>query len=280
MIRQISIWTLAAACAVPAALADRADRAERTRAQQERFTARGSFTDSARGIARSFRESRGKTMLRSAAGDKRAAWVMAPGVAQINLFDSGREAYFVAADVIPAGSTVQAFILLPDGQQEWALEALNVTEDLPVGYSFVLPGIKTLGDFWQTGLTTYLVVVTLPNGDETVSAFDFATKGYFRDATDTTSMVPGISWWRQYYGDDGVAFLEIKGRFLSDARTYVVFEDIVAPQDAIRVVDSSTIVVNLSAVPNFDTTRLKGYLLTVGQAAWTDTVPFRYTPLQ
>jgi len=28
----------------------------------------------------------------------------------------------------------------------------------------------------------------------------------------------------------------------------------------------------------FDPTRMKGYLLTVGQEGWTDTLPFRHTP--
>lgn len=276
MIRQYTLIALAAALAVPAMPADRATRAERSQALFERATAPAKFTSDVRSLVKAAaaqRKAQGKTR---SAGEAQAVLPMAPGVTQVNLYDSGREAYFVLTEVLPAGSTVQAYITLPD-DRELGLEALNVIEDLPVGYSFILPGLKTLGDFWQKGLTMYYVVVTKPNGDKSMSATDFATKGYFRDLADTAYMVPGVNWYRQY-SQDGKVYVELKGRFITGVTTYVVFEDIVVPAEAISVVDSSTIVVNLSAVAKFDTTLMKGYLLTVGQDSWTDTYPFRYTP--
>lgn len=277
MIRLFTLFALAAALAAPAFPADRAARTERSQALFERATRPAEFTRDVRSLVRAAAAQRKSAQNRSAAAVKQAVLPMAPGVTQINLFDSGREAYFVLTEVLPAGSTVQAYVVLPN-DNELALEARNVVEDLPVGYSFILPGIKTLGDFWQTGLTTYYVVVTKPSGDQTMSATDFATKGYFRDLADTSFMVPGINWYRQFT-QDGAAYVEIRGRFLTGVKTYVVFEDIVAPPEAIKVIDPSTIQVNLNLVPNFDTTLMKGYLLTVGQDSWTDTYPFRYTPL-
>jgi len=284
--RQFSTLAIVAALAAPAVWADRAERAERTRAQMSRYTTKAPVSEGARALVRSRISTTGpgRNSLRVAAQDQRGAYTPAPGAVQVNLFDTGREAYFVATQTIPAGSTVQAFILLPDKKQEWALESLNVTEDLPPGFSFFLPGIKTLGDFWQEGLTTYFVVVNTGAG-ETLSQFDFATKGFFRNLSDTNLMVPGINSWRQFYAD-GSAFLEIKGRFQTGTPTDVVFEDIVAPQSAIQVIDSSTIQVNLSQVPNFDTSLMKSYLLTVGQfvnqdiGTWSDVAQFRFTPLQ
>ena len=277
MIRYFTLIALAAVLAVPALPADRAERAERSKALFERATRPAKFTKDARALVHAAAAQRKIAQARSA-GTKQAVLPMAPGVTQVNLFDSGREAYFVLTEVLPTGSTVQAYIVLPDDTQ-LGLEARNVVEDLPTGYSFILPGIKTLGDFWQTGLTTYYVVVTRPDGQQTMSATDFATKGYFRTLADTSYMVPGINWYRQF-GYEGAPYVEIKGRFISGVTTYVVFEDIVAPPEAINVADDSTIFVNLSLVPNFDTTLMKGYLLTVGQDSWTDTYPFRYSPLE
>lgn len=277
--RMVSLM-LAAALAAPCAFADRAERAERAKAQMAGKVVKARFTESARAAARAFARARATTGARKAAATRAALpEAMAPGVVQINLFDTGREAYFVLTEPLPAGSLVQAFIIPPDNEQEWALEALQAEEELPPGYSFYLPGIKTLGDFWQKGLTTYLVIVSSPGKQDSVSALDFAAQNYFRDLADVDMMVPGINWWRQFWsGSD--QWLELKGRFVTDTRTYVVLEDLVAPPDAILQTDAETIYVNLSKVPNFDLTRMKGYLLTVGQDRWTDTVPFRYTPIR
>lgn len=265
----------AVALAAPAAFAQ---RAERTRAAMEGKVVRAPFTDSARAAVRAYAAARSRQGVRGAGAARQAMMPMAPGVVQLNLFDTGREAYFVLTEPLPAGSKVQAFIIPPDGQ-EWALEALEAQADLPAGFYLYLPGIRTLGDFWQSGLTTYQVIVSQPGKPDSMSALDFAAGGFFRDLTDTDYLVPGINWWRQFRSGDAM-WLEIKGRFLTNTKTYVVFEDIVAPQDAIRVQDSETIFVNLSAVPNFDLDHMKGYLLTVGQDGWTDTAPFRFTPLR
>ncbi len=244
---------------------------------------KGKFTDSARAAARALLQARGKRGLRAAVAGDRGALpsAMAPGVVQVNLFDSGREAYFVLTETLPTRSVVQFFILPPDNEQEWALEALEAAEDLPPGYSFYLPGIKTLGDFWQSGLTTYLVIVSQPGKPDSMSATDFATGDYVRDIVDVDYLVPGINWWRQFWSESS-HWLEIKGRFIPGAKTYVVLEDRVVPQDAILIREGSndTIFVDLSRVPDFDLDLLKGYLLTVGQGGWTDTVQFRFTPLR
>lgn len=265
------------------AMAERATRAERAQAQMAGKVVKAKFTESARTAARSFALSRNKRGARQALAEQRGALppFMAPGVIQINLFDSGREAFFVLTETLPKGSLVQFFILPPDQEQEWALEALEADEDLPPGFSFFLPGLKTLGDFWQSGLTTYLVIVQTPDGRESASLTDFAAKGYFRDIVDVDYMIPGINWWRQFWSGSG-HWLEINGRFLPGEKTYVVFEDIVVPGDAIFQPQGSmdTILVDLTRVPNFDVTLMKGYLLTVAQDRWTDTAPFRFTPLR
>lgn len=282
MIRRILLAGLAACLALPA-VAERAERAERVKAAMAGKVVQAKFTDSARAAARAFAQARGKRGLRQAASAQRGALpsAMAPGAVQMNLFDSGREAYFVLTETLPAGSIVQFFILPPDNEQEWALEALEASEDLPPGYSFFLPGLKTLGDFWQSGLTTYLVIVTQPGQPDSMSATDFAAKGYFRDIIDVDYLVPGINWWRQFWSGAG-HWLEINGRFIPDAKTYVVLEDIVVPPDAIFIPDGSsdTIFVDLARVPDFDLDLMKGYLLTVAQDGWTDTAQFRYTPLR
>lgn len=280
-----SIWLAgAAACLMlMPAMAERATRAERVQAQMAGKVVKAKFTESARTAARAFAQARSKRGLRQAAANGLVPLPekMAPGVVQINMFDSGREAYFVLTETLPKGSLVQFFILPPDNEQEWALEALEADEDLQPGFSFYLPGIKTLGDFWQSGLTTYLVIVETPDKQRSFSATDFAAKGYFRDITDVDYLVPGINWWRQAWYGAG-HWLEISGRFVPDEKTYVVLEDIVVPQDAIWRApgNTETIMVNLAAVPNFDLDLMKGYLLTVAQDGWTDTVQFRFTPLR
>lgn len=283
MIRSIWLAGAAACLMLMPAMAERATRSERVQAQMAGKVVKGKFTESAREAARSLALARNKRGVRQAAALKRSPLpeAMAPGVVQINLFDSGREAYFVLTEPLPQRSLVQFFILPPDSEQEWALEALEADEDLQPGFSFYLPGIKTLGDFWQSGLTTYLVIVQTPDGKESFSAADFAARGYFRDIVDADYLVPGINWWRQFWSGAG-HWLEIQGRFIPNAKTYLVLEDIVVPQDAMwRAADSSdTIMVNLAAVPNFDIDLMKGYLLTVAQDGWTDTVQYRFTPLR
>lgn len=280
-----SYWLAgAAACLMlMPAMAERSSRAERAQAEMAHKVVKGKFTDSARAAARTLALAQGGRGLRQALAEERGALPrnMAPGVVQINLFDSGREAFFVLTERLPKRSLVQFFIIPPDGEQEWALEALEADEDLNPGFSFFLPGIKTLGDFWQQGLTTYMVIVQTPDGRESVCLTDFAAKGYFRDIVDVDYLVPGINWWRQFLSGSG-HWLEISGRFVAGAPTYVTLEDIVVPRDAIVQPQGSpdSILIDLSRVPNFDLTLMKGYLLTVGQDRWTDTVQYRFTPLR
>jgi len=283
MLRSVWLASAAACLLLSPAVAERATRAERVQAQMAGKVAKAKFTDSARAAARSFALARGKRGLRQAMAADRSALPsrMAPGVVQINLFDSGREAFFVLTETLPRNSFVQFFILPPDNEQEWALESLQAEEDLNPGFSFFLPAVKTLGDFWQSGLTTYLVIVETPDGALSAALADFAAKGYFRDIRDVDMMVPGIDWWRQFWSGAG-HWLEIKGRFIPGAKTYVAFEDIVVPQSAISQPQGSsdTILVDLARVPNFDLDLMKGYLLTVQQDRWSDTAQYRFTPLR
>ncbi|MBI5281688.1 MAG: hypothetical protein HY858_08415 [Candidatus Solibacter usitatus] len=266
---------MAAALAVPALAGD---RAERVKWDTDKYLSRGEESGPPRS-AMAVRGARSKIVPGRSVEADAANPAMAPGVTQVNLFDTGREAYFVVTETLPKGSWIQAFIILAD-KTELALESRSVDEDLPPGFTLYLTGIKTLGDFWKRGRTTYEVDVKLPDGRVTMSATDFATKGYFRNFADTAFFVPGINSTREFIAGDGSTIVELKGRFLAGKKTYVVFEDIVAPQTAITVVDQDTIQVNLSQVPNLDVTLMKSYLLTVGQDGWTDTVQFRHTPLQ
>lgn len=196
MIRQLSSLALAAALAAPIALADRAGRADRSRAK---LRASSPTSPSPTRPAPSFAPNLSATAPACAPARRsparrdhqQAQQAQAPGVIQINLFDSARESYFVTTQTIPVGTTIQAFIAQPDFKQEWGLEALRVTEDLSPGFSLVLPGISTLGDFWQQGLTTYWIVVTDPNGNQSMSNTDFGTKGFYRNAHHTTQTAPG-----------------------------------------------------------------------------------------
>jgi hypothetical protein len=278
--RHFTILAMAAALAAPMMAGDRADRKQW---DTEKYLRQGGDSSASRSALRTRAKrtnlNRGTAKAMANPAEDATTPPMAPGVTQVNLFDSGREAYFVASETIPAGSRVQAFITLSDGT-ELALDSRTVDSDLPAGFSFVLTGVKTLGDFWKTGLTTYEVDIVLPDGTVTFSATDFATKGYFRNLADTGYMVPGVNSVREFIAGDGSVMVEMKGRFVAGTKTYVVFEDIVAPQSAITVVDEGTIQVNASQVPNLDTSVMKSYLLTVGQAGWTDTVQFRHTPLQ
>lgn len=267
---------VAAALAAPVLAGD---RAERLKWDTDKYLSRGGEESGPTRSALAVRGVRSKAVQSRSAEADASNPPMAPGVVQVNLFDTGREAYFVVTETLPKGSRIQAFIILAD-KTELALESRNVDEDLPPGFTLYLTGIKTLGDFWKRGLTTYEVDVQLPNGTVAISATDFATKGFFRDFASTAYYVPGINSAREFIAGDGSTIVEIKGRFLAGKKTYVVFEDIVAPQTAITVVDQDTIQVNLSQVPNLDVTVMKSYLLTVGQDGWTDTAQFRHTPLQ
>lgn len=281
MKRRAVFLMLAAALASTGALAERVERKD---ARMAGKVAPAEFTEEARQAVRSFiRARKAMASARAAAQGRRAALFplpahMAPGVVQINLFDSAREAYFTVTERIPPDSLLQAFIIPPDLSQEWALEALRTEAELLPGDYLTLPAIRAHGDFWQQGLTTYVVYVST-GGRDSVTLFDFPTNHYYRDQRDVDDMVPGIYWWRQFWSGDN-HWLEIKGRFLTDTKTYVAFEDLVAPEDAIEVADNETIFVNLSRIRGFDLSRMQGFLLTVGQDRWSDVVPFRFAPIR
>jgi hypothetical protein len=284
----MSALLLAATIGMPMVWAQRADRAERSRAAVERMTVPARTSDSTRDAVRARVQNgrsaiAGKSLTSRDATDPVATQRrQAPGVTQVNLFDLSREAYFVLTEAMPAGTIVQFFLALPHSQSdtEWelAFEARQAGEELPVGFSFYLPAIKTLGDFWKSGATTYTVVVTRPGEAESYSSFDFGTKGYVRTAVDMPNILPRIESWREFVNGDGNTIVEIKGLFQTGMTTYVVFEDQVAPASAINVIDANTIHVTLNALPNFDLTSMLSYQLTVGQDEWSDVMPFRHTP--
>jgi len=287
VIRQLPVLALAAVTAVSLF------GAERVRSVRPGALAPAAGNDAARSLVRAAAAARRSPSAAKSRSAAAAASATAPGVVQINIFDSAREAYFVCTETIPAGTYFQAFVVLPGGN-EFALDSLKATEDLPAGYSLILPAIRSLGDFWQQGLTTYYVVVTSADGTQTMSASDFGTLGYYRTYSDTQYMVPGIDSYSEALSEDGSTIVTLKGRFVADTPAYVAVEDMVVPADAITVSSSTTIVFNLSkAVGNYwdssagaytqtsyDTTTMRHSLLTVGQSAWADTIPFRHTPLQ
>ncbi len=287
MKRISSIFAAAALCA-PLLFGQRAERAEQSRAAVERMTRPAAVTDSARALVRAkLAQGRSKAMVRAttsrdAASPAATQDLQAPGVTQVNLFDLSREAYFVVTEPLKTGTTLQFYLTMgaEDSQnsQELAFWSREVTEEIPVGFSFYLPALRQLGDFWKGGLTAYTVVVTLPDGTQTSSSFDFPTGGYRRVAGDMQYISPRIESWREFIDGNGNNIVELKGLFLTGVKTYVVFEDQVAPANAIAVVDANTIQVNLNALPNFDTGAFLSYNLTVGQGEWSDVLAFRHTP--
>jgi hypothetical protein len=201
-----------------------------------------------------------------------SAPVQAPGVLQLNPKDSLNTAWFVTTAVIPNGSTLTAYLVLPDGTQV-PLDTLNATGDIQPGQSFALPNIQ-FGDFWPFGVTTYSVTVHI-NGRDTQAAADF-TVGDARQYSDLSSVVPLItSTTRQLAGNRDLMLL-ISGQFTTDP-AYVVFEDTVAPQSAIRV-SANQITVDMSQVPGLDLASAQNLLVTVGQDGWADTTVYRHIP--
>lgn len=308
MIRQFTILAMAATLAAPAIWAQRGERktVDLSRVASKVTTEGSGGADAG---AAQFRAvyARGRTgggttngaALGSSGESNAAVLAQAPGVLQMNLFEgykSGRETYFVATRTIPSGSVFQQFINLPDNQQ-LALSAVRFNYDVAPGESLTLTNIKDFGFFWEYGLTAYAIKITLPDGSETWTGTDFGTADwqgqYYRKFADLPYVIPGLTGAREYL-ENGATMVEIKGRFRTDLPVHVVFEDLVVPSNSVQVLDATTVLVNLSAAygyyydsgvgdlveQSFDPTRVKGYLLTVGQGGFTDTLPFRHTPLQ
>lgn len=201
-----------------------------------------------------------------------AAPVQAPGVIQTNLFDASNIVWFVTAENLPAGTLLTPYLVFPD-QTEIPLAPLQLTEDVPAGSSFDMPGIRTFGPFWPEGYLTYAVVVTM-NGTDSQAAADFPVFSA-RTYQDMTNMVPRIIGTSETLVNRDVT-LVIEGSFTREP-AYILLEDLVIPRDAVRV-SGSQITVNLSKVPQLDLGSLQEFLLTVGQSGWCDTTIFRHTP--
>ncbi|WP_321473997.1 hypothetical protein [uncultured Paludibaculum sp.] len=309
MIRQFTILAMAASLAAPAIWAQRGERktvdlskvASRAKSTGTSKSVDGSRMRSA--LVRNRTKTTAGTTSAAAlneAGQRQAdALAQAPGVLQLNLFEgyrSGRESYFVATRTIPNGSELQEFIYLPDNQQ-LALNPITFKYDIAPGESITLTNIKDFGFFWERGLTAYAIRITLPDGTETWTGTDFPTDdwegSYYRTFADLPYVLPGITGTREYL-ENGATMVEIKGHFWTDIPVHVVFEDLVIPAEAVHILDATTVVVNLSQASGyywdsgvgdlvqqtFDPTTVRGYLLTVGQGGFTDTLPFRHTPMQ
>jgi hypothetical protein len=196
----------------------------------------------------------------------------APGVLQLNLADGDRSAWFVTTDVIPAGSTITAYIA-PDNDNFLRLGPLYVDEDILPGRSFLLPKVPNFGIFWPAGVTTYDVVVRVNNRD-THSAADFTVDGA-RNYDDLGVVVPLIYQWAESI-EDRQLILTIEGEFTSDP-VKIVLEDLVVPREAISQ-NGGTIKLNLSKVPGTRLHLYQDFLLTVGQDGYTDTRIFTHVP--
>ncbi|QOY85785.1 hypothetical protein [Paludibaculum fermentans] len=307
MIRQFTILAIAATLAAPASWAQRGERktvdlsrvASKLSSEGTGGTAGAAQFRAAMSRGRSGGGATDGVALGSSGQANATTLAQAPGVLQMNLFEgykSGRETYFVATRTIPSGSTLQQYIYLPDNQQ-LALSSVKFSYDIAPGESLALTNVKDFGFFWEYGLTAYAVKITLPDGTETWAGTDFGTADwqglYYRKFADLPFVIPGLTGAREYL-DNGATMVEIKGRFRTDLTAHVIFEDLVVPSNAVQVLDATTIVVNLSQAygyyydsgvgdlvqQTFDPTRVRGYLLTVGQGGFTDTLPFRHTPMQ
>lgn len=212
--------------------------------------------------------------LRSRAGKGKMAVEIpqAAGVLQINLSDRDRSAWFVVTDVIPAGSTITAYIA-PDGENYLRLGPLYAQEDIQPGRSFQLPKIPAFGVFWPSGVTTYDVIVRT-NNRVTRAAADFTVDGS-RNYDDLGVVVPLIYQWSEAIENRQV-ILTIEGEFTSDP-VKIVLEDLVVPPSAITQ-NGGTIKVNLSRVPGARLHLYQDFLLTVGQIGYSDTRIFTHVP--
>lgn len=223
-----------------------------------------------------------RPMKRGTAATNDASTVLqAPGVTQINLSDRQRSAWFVVTDTIPAGTPIAFYLSSASNDPAGYIKLgpISYSQDLAPGTSLVLPNIAEFGDFWPDGVTTYSVVVS-QNGRTTQSASDFVVGAVARNYNDIFSnpvITPLIYSWSEGIVNRQV-ILTISGNFTSDP-VEVVLEDLVVPAGAITLSgDGSTITVNLSQVPGSRLDILQDFLLTVGQAGFSDTRTFTHVP--
>ncbi len=213
-----------------------------------------------------------------AAARDAAAVPQAPGVVQINLSDTQRSAWFVVTDTIPAGAQLVAYISTASNDPNGFLKLGPITynQDIAPGTSLLLPSISSFGDFWPAGVTTYDVVVNI-GGLNTHNAADFAV-GAARSYTDLTTpqpLTPIITSWSEGISNRQL-ILTINGSFTSDP-VKVVLTDLVAPRSAIKQ-SGNTITVNLSQIAGTRLDTYEDFLLTVGQAGFSDTRTFTHVP--
>jgi hypothetical protein len=215
-----------------------------------------------------------------------------PGVVQINPLHGTTDAYFVCTETIPAGSSIQMFIKYSDNFEIVELDTQDVSSDLLPGFSLALPAIRF--NSWKSGMTIYYVTVTLPDGTQPTAAADFSPTSESPDYARTQVIVPGVTRYSESLADDGSTLVTLKGRFLTGTAASVVLDEYVVPASAITIVDAATITFNLSQAagadwsrrlasyqdPLFNTSATQNVLLTVAQAGWSDTIPFRHTPLK
>jgi hypothetical protein len=220
------------------------------------------------------RSMRGATRSANATVTNTAAVPQARGVLQINLSDTLTPAWFVVTDTIPQGSSVIAYVA-PAGDNFLKLGPYTFNRDILPGESLALPKVADFGYFWPSGVTTYDVVVRV-NGTDTHSAADF-TVGAGRNYNDLGVVQPIIYNWSESSASRQV-LLTITGWFTADP-VKVVLEDIVVPAGAItQSSDGSTVTVNLSKVPGLPLDVYGHFLLTVGQAGFSDTSVFTHVP--
>jgi hypothetical protein len=227
-----------------------------------------------------------KQGVRSAATTADLDLPQAPGVLQINTADRDLTAAFINTEVI---SKDTQFILqiypptaLDSSPTAKPLEVTAVaTEDLQPGGVFEFPKIPVFGTFWPDGAVTYNLIVD-SNGTRTHSAGQFLV---------------GNSYWT--YQDLNVApliyelyenvvnrqdWLFITGQYSSDPFIVVINtpdlkHPLVVPSSAQGMPSSQdSIYANLSQVPGMQLDRFGEYVVTVGQAGWSDTRVYARVP--
>src|SRR6478672_1460071 len=209
--------------------------------------------------------------------EPRATLPPAPGVVPVQVVEGHVFAYFVFTSRVPAGTTIGGGItIMQQGKTTGDLTFDDVQYDAVDAGSFItLPEIASLGDLWPTGEVYYTVDVTT-NGTTTEASGQFLV-GESLTYNDLTKFAPIITGTTQRIAANKDMILVINGVFTSDT-PLVVLEGTVAPANTITRVSTSEIDVNLSQVTGLDLTGLNEYLLTVSQAAFGDTVVYRYVP--
>jgi hypothetical protein len=210
------------------------------------------------------------------AATNKAAVAPAAGVVQLHVEEGKVFAFFVATGNIPAGTQVQVTITADNG-----VDTPTAIQFDPVSYSFTpgqfitLPNLDNMVDLEPSLLVTYTVDLT--NRGNTTEANGYFLVGATLGYSDLSNFAPVITNTSQKIASNKDMILVINGFFTSDT-PLVVLEGSIAPANAITLVSSSEIDVDLSQVSGLDLTGLNEYLLTVSQAGFADTMVYRYAP--